>query len=138
VNGFAEDGEATTDECLARDDGGTGRHDDAGHHHPMGHHGVERVDGRGIGHAVTDNMRALPHIIQDKHGLDDGPSGRNVLSTAVSEVGIEGLGTRGTEKNGPQHHEPRRVLEQQSYGIIGVESLEDDGLLNGMNDAQTS
>ena len=124
VNGLAEDGEAAADEGLAGNDGRTGGHDHTEEQHPLGHDGIEGVDGCAEHAAVADDIGALPHVVENEHELDERPAGGDVLATAVAQVGVEGLGTRGAEKDGTQHQEPLGVVHQQQHGIIGVEGLE--------------
>ncbi len=52
------------------------------------------------------------------------PADGDVLSAAMSQVGVESLCTGGTEKHGTQNQEPFRRFCQQHGSIIGVESLQ--------------
>ena len=123
VHGFAQYGEGSADECLARNDCRTRGHDDSEEQHALRHDGKERIHSqRRI--CMIQHPCSLSQIVENEHGLYEAPADGDVLSAAMSQVGIESLSTGSTEKYGTQNQKPFRRFRQQHGSIIGVESLQ--------------
>lgn len=116
--------ERTADERLARHDGRTRCHKHGKEQHAVWHDGIKRVVVAGCTHRIGKHPRTLTEIVEDEHNLDKNPADGDVVLTAMSKVGIKGLGTRGTEENGSEHEEPHGRLYKQTRRIIWIKGLE--------------
>ena len=67
---------------------------------------------------------SLTQIVEDEHGLYEKPADGDVLSAAVTQVGVKSLSTGGTEEHGTQNQEPLWRFCQQHGSIVGVEGLQ--------------
>ena len=123
VHGFAQYGEGAADKCLTGNDCRTRGHDDGKNQHILGHDGKERIHGGGSLDMVQHPC-SLPQIVEDEHGLYEKPADGDVLSAAVTQVGVKSLSTGGTEEHGTENQEPLWRFCQQHGSIVGVEGLQ--------------
>ena len=56
----------------------------------------------------------------------------------MSKVGIECLGSRGTEEYGSQNQKPERTLYKKMYSIIGIQGFDDQWIMNDMANTKHS
>ena len=120
VHRLAQDGERATDEGLACHDGCPCSHHDGEDQQALRHDGIERIDrSRHVG--MAEDPRSLPEIVEDEHRLDKGPTHGDVSPATMSQVGIERLRTRSTEKHRAQDEKPLGRRRQQPQSIIGIE-----------------
>ena len=105
---------------------------------PTWHHGIEWVERLMKHFLMQDDICALPHIVEDKHQLYEEPTYCDILSSAMSKIGIKCLGPRRTEEYGSQNQKPIWALNKQPNGIIGIQSFDDQWIMNDMDDTKQS
>lgn len=74
---------------------------------------------------MGDKPCSLTQVIEYQHQLDKQPTDSDIPPSAVSEIGIQGFGTGGTEEHRTENEKPFGRRNQQPDGIIGIESPDD-------------
>ena len=112
--GLGHQRECAGDERLRGDDGRDGGKADGKGAQTRGEHLVEGVE-VGDTHelrvaGVVDKPRALAHVGQQQAALNERPGGIDVAAAHMAHVGIERLGTGGSEEAAAQNHDARMVV----------------------------
>ncbi len=101
-----------------------GRHGHARQSHPLRHNGIKRIDPPGGFPGMSEKPCALTEIVEYEHHFDKHPACGDIAAPAVTQIGIESLGTGRTQKHRTHDHEPRRTRHKELHRIPRIESLQ--------------
>jgi hypothetical protein len=87
---------------------------------------------------LREHPGALTKIIEDQRRLDEDPAHLDVFAAAVTEIGIKGFRTRGTEEHSPQQPETMGVFDKELDRVVRAERLEYHGVMNDLFKTQES
>ena len=142
--GLGHQRECAGDERLRGDDGRDGGKADGKGAQTRGEHLVEGVE-VGDTHelrvaGVVDKPRALAHVGQQQAALNERPGGIDVAAAHMAHVGIERLGTGGSEEAAAQNHDARMVVgaQQKSDATQRVEAQQHRGILADKEQARAA